>query len=168
MTVAYNGDSNRLGAAMFAASLLLLIVGSVLILVRVGGEFSNTARGRSLVRAAGIAIALSCVCFAAVAFTPENRVMGLHVRFTLLAWRLVPVGTVLLTAAAFSANGVSHVSKIILIALTCALAAYVVVLGWGPSTRTLDGLQFDVIAQKAAALALIGGVLGLSAVWKRE
>jgi hypothetical protein len=162
MTVAYNGGSNRLGASLFAASLLLLTVGSGLILVHVGRELSNNARSGWFVRAAGIAIVLSCAAFGAVAFTPENQVMRLHVRATLLAWRLVPIGTALLTAAAFSATGVSRASKGILIALTFALTAYVVILGWGPSTHTLPGLRFDVIAQKVASIVLIAGILGLS------
>lgn len=162
MTVAYNGEPNRLGAGFFVASLLVLVGSVGTMLAGLVGNYSNTPRSRSFARSAGMVGALACAAFVVVAFTPENRVMALHVRATLLAWRLVPVVSCLLAIAAFHADGVPVRSAFVLCALTAVLVAYVVLLGWGPSTASLSGLQIDVIAQKIVALVLVSALMLVS------
>ena len=162
MTIAYNGQTNRFGASLFAASLLVLIAGVGTILVGLVRHYSRRPRSRSFARCAGAVGALACAAFVVVAFTPENRVMALHVQATLLAWRLVPLASAFLTLAALSADGVARRSTIVLAGLTAVLAAYTAVLQWGPSTSAMRGLRTDVIAQKIVALVLVCALVFLS------
>jgi hypothetical protein len=79
MTVAYDGESNRLGAALFVASLLTMVIGlgwSLAAIVHLLAHESASRRWASLGALVGL---LACAAFAGVAVTPENRVMG---RFT--------------------------------------------------------------------------------------
>ena len=163
MTVAYNGELNRLGASLFVASLLILIAGVGTLLVALVARYSNTRRSRSFAIAACATSAIAGIAFVAVAFTPENRFMATHVQATLLAWRLVPVGAAFLTLAAAFANGATRGSTVILGALTGLLTGYVALLQWGPSIATLAGLHTAVVAQKVVTIILVGGVLLLSA-----
>ena len=163
MTVAYNGQSNRLGASLFTASLLLLVASMGILLTGLLNHYSNTARARGFARYAGMVGAAACAAFVVVAFTPENRVLSLHVQATLLAWRLVPVASTLLTLAALNAHGVSRRSIGVLFALTVVLVAYVTLLGWGPSMASLSGLRINVVAQKVMAVVLAGALMLLSA-----
>jgi hypothetical protein len=162
MTVAYNGQTNRFGASLFAASLLVLIAGVGTILVGLVRRYSRRPRSRSFARFAGAVGALACAAFVVVAFTPENRVMALHVQATLLAWRLVPVASAFLTLAALSADGLALRNTIVLAGLTAMLTAYVALLQWGPSTAARQGLQTNVIAQKVVALVSVCALVFLS------
>ena len=85
MTVSYSGQPNRLGALLFVAGLLCLIAGAALLLLEFIRLCSTPARARRFARAAGAIALASCLAFVGVAFTPENRVMSLHVDFTLWA-----------------------------------------------------------------------------------
>lgn len=159
MTVAYDGRTNYLGAACFVAGMLALIVGIGGLLPTLIARYSTTTAARWLVRGAAVAGLGVCLLFAGVAFTPENRVMDLHVWFTVGAFRLFPVVTALLAAAAYQSAGVSRRAGALWIVLTLCLAAYVVNLGWGPSTGTAAGLAWHVIAQKLIATAVLAVLL---------
>src|SRR5215210_7432690 len=96
MTVAYNGETNRLGASLFAASLLLLIVGLGGLLVVIVRQYGVDPASRRWARAAVACGFLACAAFTGVALTPEDRVMSLHIAFTMWAFRIAPVGAVLM------------------------------------------------------------------------
>src|SRR5689334_23328827 len=73
MTVAHNGEANRLGAVLFMVALLVLVVGLGGSLVGFVRLHSFTPDSRPFARLAGVVGLVVCVCFAGVALTPENR-----------------------------------------------------------------------------------------------
>lgn len=154
MTVAYNGHSNRIGASLFVISLIVLIVGfgaAMLWFIRL---YSNTQTSRNLARAAGVVGGLVCLSFVGVALTPENAVMGLHVQFTLFAFRAIPVGCVLLLLAARQSGVATPGALRAWTVATACLTAYLVFLSIGPTPDTQSGLVACVIAQKSVTIAI--------------
>ena len=162
MTVAYAGQTNSVGALLFVLALVTVVLGLGGCLVGFIRLYSDAPRARRLARAAGVVGILVCSAFVGVAVTPENRVMALHVRFTLFAFRIFPLLSALLALASLYSSGVPRRVAVTWAVLTAILAAYVVVLGWGPSPRTVDGLVFQVAAQKIVALAAVSFFVYLS------
>src|SRR5262245_47966504 len=162
MTVAYNGQPNGLGAAFFVGSLLVLIVGLGSCLFAITRLQLSDAASRRWARAAAACALLACVGFVGVAFTPENRVMALHVSFTFWAWRFVPLGTGLMALAAFQSTVFPRRVALIWALVTILLASYVALMTWGPSVATADGLLIQVLAQKAATVIVVLAVVYLA------
>jgi hypothetical membrane protein len=167
MTVAYDGRSNALGALLFVASLCVLVVGLGGALFGFVRLYSQPARGRRWARAAGVVGLASCVAFTGVALTPENRVMSLHVSFTMLAWRIIPAASLLLAVASAHSSVVPRGIVALWATLTIILLAYVLLIGWGPSVGTAEGLRVQVIAQKAIATIVVGALTYLSIAAER-
>ena len=151
MTVGYNHQPNKLGAALFVASLITLVVGlgsSIPELVRL---YSTSQRARKLARAAAAVGLLVCAAFVGVAVTPENRVMGLHIGATLLAFRVFPVLSLLFLLATIYSPVFGPRVAIAWGLLTVALTIYAAIQGWGPTLATTDGRFIQVVAQKIIA-----------------
>lgn len=155
MTVAYNGQPNRVGAALFVMSLAVLIVGfgtATLWFIRL---YSATRVSRNLARGAGTVGGAVCLSFVGVAMTPENAAMNLHVQFTLFAFRAFPVACELLLLAAWKSGVASTQVLVVWVLAAACLTAYVAFLSFGPSPRTPEGLIASVIAQKAVVVAIV-------------
>jgi hypothetical protein len=101
-----------------------------------------------------------------VALTPENQAMTLHLHFTLLAFRIFPVVTFLLTLAAIRSSVAPRRVIVAWAALTALLVGYVIVLGWGPRLGTTAGLMVQVVAQKVVAVTAVGMLVYLS--WEAD
>jgi len=163
MTVAYNGRPNMLGAMLFTLSLLLLVVvfgRSILGFVR---HYRGVPRARAWAVAAAVLVPLACAAFAAVAVTPENRVMDLHVDVTVLAWRVSAGATCLLTVASVQADSRMRRRTVAWGTLAIALGIYVLYLAVGPALITIDGLRAQVLAQKIIAATAVSILTYLSA-----
>jgi hypothetical membrane protein len=155
MTVAYDGQSNRMGALCFVLSLGILVVALGGCLVGFLRIHTLEPRARRFARAASAVGFIVCAAFAAVAITPENRVMPLHVAVTLLAWRAFPVLAVLYGLAAWHSSVVSMRATLAWAALTLSLTGYSLFLALGPALDTVAGLRMQVIAQKSIAVAAV-------------
>src|SRR5262249_41845852 len=151
MTVAYNGERNRLGAACFIASLVLLVGGLGGCVVGFYRQYSSERKSRGLARAAGVVAVLVCLAFVGVAATPENLVFGLHVQLTFFAFRAFLVSAILLTIASKVYSKSPPRVWIAWTVLTIALAIYVWIQNFGPHVRDPGGLEVQVIAQKVIA-----------------
>lgn len=158
MTVAYDTQSNALGAALFVASMLVMVGGFGAVVWHYVRLYAVMPESRGVARAAGAAGALVCASFVGVAFTPENRQMPLHVDFTLFAFRVAPVAVALLALASLRATRLPRAMAVTWAALTILLAGYVLLLSVGPSTHTATGLVTMVVAQKTVTV-LAGGLL---------
>lgn len=157
MTVAYNHRPNELGAGLFVASLLLLVIGLGSCLATVIRLHWAIPASRRWARGAAACGALACAAFTGVAVTPENRVMAIHVSFTMWAWRLVPLVALLMALASLSSSLFRRRVTLAWSVLAVLLGAYAALLTWGPSVASVDGLRAQVIAQKAAtALVMLG------------
>jgi hypothetical membrane protein len=158
MTVAYDGRPNRIGATLFTLSVLMLVVGLGAALLVFVKRYAAEPEARRFAYAAGAVGVAASAAFVGVAFTPENRVMDLHVRFTLLAFQLLPVAALFLTLAARRSRAAPMSAVAVWAAMTVALAAYAALLQWGPSLGTPGGLVTFVVAQKAITIVIVLGM----------
>lgn len=168
MTVAHNGEPNRLGALLFVIALLVLVVGLGGSLVGFVRLHSATPQNRPLALLAGFVGVIVCVCFAGVALTPENRFLSLHIVFTRTAWRLFVLVPLLLFAAALRSRDVPRGVRSAWLFLTVMLAGYVWVLDFGPRVSAPGGLVTQVTAQKIITIAAILSFVYLSVVVERR
>lgn len=154
-TVAHNGQPNGLGTALFIASLAILVIGLGGCLAGLIRLYARIPAARSLaIAAAAVAFAV-CGSFIGVALTPEDRALSLHILFTKLAFRAFPLATLFM---ALASRAVPDIPKRVTTGwalLTVVLAAYVVILDWGPSTRTPTGLVVQVVAQKVVTISAV-------------
>jgi hypothetical protein len=162
MTVAYGGQPNALGALLFFLSVIVLVLGAGGCLPEYVRLYSEPPRSRRLAWAAGAGGVIVCAAFIGVALTPENGFMSLHVRFTLLAFRVFPVMALLLTVASLYSSVLPRRVAVAWAALAAVLVGFVGVLEWGPALTTSNGLTIHVVAQKIAAIATAGIFVYLS------
>jgi hypothetical membrane protein len=162
MTVAHDGEPNRLGAVLFTTALLLLVVGIGGSLVGLVRLHSATPRARPFARIAGVVGIVVCLCFAGVAFTPENRVLGLHIIMTKAAFRLFPLVPLFLFAASLRFGAFPAGVRVAWLFLTVMLAGYVWVLDFGPRVSAPGGLVTQVTAQKIITITVVATFVYLS------
>jgi hypothetical membrane protein len=155
MTVAWGGQPNRLGAVLFVVSLCLVVIGFGASLVGFVRLYSASRASRTLARAALVVGLLVCLAFIGVAVTPEDLVMSIHVQLTLLAFRLFPGVPLLLALSSWKSDVFPRRVGVVWALFAVVLAAYVVVLGWGPQVRAPHGLVVQVTAQKIVAIAAV-------------
>ena len=155
MTVTYSGRTNSLGSLMFTIAMTIVVFGLAGVLVGFARLYSETRAARRLSRAAVFAGLIVCVSLLGVALTPENRQLELHIRFTVTAFRIFPAVPLLLGLASRYSNALPRRVSIAWMTLTAVLAAYVVLVGWGPTTATADGLITQITAQKIVAMSIV-------------
>jgi hypothetical protein len=159
MTVAYNHEPNRLGAAFFVISVLLLVVGLGSVVGVIARFLALDAESRRWARLAAVALLGACVAFAGVAVTPENRLMVLHVGFTQWGWRITPAVALFLAFASRHNTRLRQRAALAWFGAALLLGAYATLLSWGPRVAQPDGLVVQVISQKAATIVVVASLL---------
>ena len=81
--------------------------------------------------------------------------ISLHILFTKLAFRAFPLATLFMALASRAVPDIPRRVTSGWTLLTVILAAYVVILDWGPSTLTPTGLVVQVVAQKVVAVSAV-------------
>jgi hypothetical protein len=155
LTIASNGEPNRMGAALFATGLGVLSLSLGACFVALVSLYSPSRSQGNLARAAGFAGLVSCISLLIVALTPGNLFPSLHIRFGLLAFHSFPLAALLFTIVTAREPRFSRRAVVGWLFLTVVLAANVVVLNWGPALDTDAGLVVQVTAQKITFLALL-------------
>ena len=168
MTVAHDGEANRLGAILFVVALLLLVIGIGAALIALVRLHSATPEARPFARLAGIVGLLVCLCFAGVALTPENRLLGPHIFLTRAAFRLFPLVPLFLAVASWRVPDLSGGMRGAWLFLTAMLIGYVWVLDFGPRVSQPGGLVTQVIAQKVIAITVVVTFVYLSLAAERR
>ena len=152
-TVAYNGERNYLGASFFVASAVLLNISLGARLLTIISLYWADRRARQWVLGAAACGLLACGAFVGVAVTPENRVMAIHIRFTMWGWRLAAIVATLMAVAAAKSSFRRRLA-VVWTLLAAVLGGYALLLAWGPSLSSVDGLRTQVLAQKVATVLL--------------
>jgi len=163
MTVAYNGQANLLGAALFAVSLLALVAAFGITSAGILRQYLAARASRGWAIAAALHCPLAAVAFAAVAVTPENRVMAVHVDPTRLAWRLFAGAALLGTVASIRRDQSLRSRTAAWCILAGALMLYVVYLNVGSDVTSSNGLRAQVLAQKGITVIAVTMLLWLGA-----
>lgn len=153
-TVAFNGQSNVVGAVLFGLSVLIMVLvfaGSIVFAVRL---LSATPGARLFARLAAVASVLVCAGFLGVALTPGDRAWSLHITFSKLAFRSFPVTTVLLAIATARDARFRPRATVGWVTLTIVLAGLIAMANLGPTADTERGLVTQVITQKIMAVSV--------------
>jgi hypothetical membrane protein len=154
-TVTFSGQPNPIGAVLFVLCLVVLVVGMGGILGGLARVYSRSPRAVPLIRLAVVAGIFVCACFIGVAVTPENRFRSTHVLFAELAFRAFPAVPLFLGLAASRGERSSVRVGVAWVAMIALLAAYVIVLDFGPRASTPTGLVVQVTAQKIVAVGAV-------------
>lgn len=146
-TVTRRSQSNTVAMILFAAG--LVSVGISLAVVSPVWKRVIAKPGRALFfgRAAQVLAALSGICYAGIAVTPWNLMLGVHMFLVQAAFTLLLAFVICLAALQMQNEWPVRylVSNLIYVLI---LSGYVFVLFDGPNLKTLQGLVFQVAAQK--------------------
>ena len=88
--------------------------------------------------------------FVGVALTPENRLLSLHVAFTMLGFHVLPLVVLLLALASFHSDALPQRVTVAWFGLAALLVLYLLMLRRGPGLYTPEGLVAQVLAQREA------------------
>lgn len=91
---------------------------------------------------------VAAVCFVGVGATPYNLFFMEHQAFTQWAFRLLLVALVLESAAIWQARGLPSSLLKVNVAFAMILFGYLLLMMYGPSTRTLIGDEIHAVGQK--------------------
>jgi hypothetical protein len=152
-SVAWSGHANALGARMFTVAFTLFAVSSaacLLALVRIYAA-SPIVR-RVLFVATGVGL-LSCAGLAGAALTPPDLNLALHGRFTTVALFSGIIALLFFAYATALDRRLPRGVPIGWFALAVVLLAWMVVMGWRPSTDL--ALAVPVTLQKVVAVAVV-------------
>ncbi len=155
MTVAHDGEPNRLGAMLFVLSLIVLLVGLGGCLLGFVRMHSDAPASRPWTWAAAGVGALVTAAFVGVALTPENGPLALHIAFTRFGFRAFPFVALLMAVATRRDPRAPRQVAAVWMLFTVALVAYVGVLDFGPRVSAPGGLVTQVVAQKLVVVIAV-------------
>lgn len=142
------GRSNLVSAILFCFALSLAGVGLIFFFIAFKQFFTNDRVG-SIVSAAGTGIGvISGACFVGVAFAPYDLLLDLHFQFVIWAFRTFFFAVSIYAYLIFGQNYYPRRYGWIFAAFAIFLAAYIVLLEFGPEASTPSGLIIQATGQK--------------------
>jgi hypothetical membrane protein len=162
MTVAYDGRPNRLGAALFVASMAVLVAGAMSCIAPIMRRLLRMPAARPWAMVAAACAVVTALAFIGVALTPENRLLDLHIGFTEWGWRAVALLSLVLGTAFLRAGPHFRAAAITCLVTGVGLAAYTLLFTSGPDMSVESGLRVHVLSQKAAALGVVSAFIILT------
>jgi hypothetical membrane protein len=169
---------SRSGAANVAA-MLLFSVALVCVALALGAFFpaftqfcAAAPRALRLSRRAALVGSITCMSFIGVAVSPRDLAYPEHIAFELVAFPSFLAAAALEIAALRALErtappGLPRRFLWVFVGLAAALAAYIALLAFGPSDRTLVGERIQVSGQKIVVYAAIAAIL-LQAIQARR
>lgn len=160
-TVAFSGRANTISAVLFVIA--LVSIGAALIpFAWTGRAFGPRARAAAWIKA--IAGTLSGLCFIGVACAPEDLALKAHTICVVAAFAFLLIYAAALTWL-MAANG--RGGLVINVGYLACVAAYVVVILWGPRLDTEDGFTTQVVAQKLVVYLSMLHIVFLTTAMRR-
>jgi hypothetical protein len=145
---AANGQSNWVSMILFFTAEMVVGIGMVFFFIAFG-EFFKTDRTGTWVSLLGTVVGIaSGLCFAGVAFAPADLHLGVHVQLVLWAYRTFLVAVATYAYVIFRQNDYPRRYGWIFIVFTICLAAYLILLTYGPGPLTPAGIVIQAVGQK--------------------
>ena len=151
--------SNLPSMMLFAFSLIAVAVGLGLFFVIFSRLFHRSTPAMWLSRAAALCGFVTSISFIGVALTPWNLFLAEHNAFVTWAFRGFLAAVVLLVIAALIEPAFPRRFAIVFGAFAVVLAAYVLLLAFGPPASTPEGSVVQVTGQKIIVYSSILVVL---------
>jgi hypothetical membrane protein len=162
-----SGATNTLSMILFTSALTIVGLGLAVFFIALTQFFRGSRRG-PLLPAVGAFLGIAAgLCFVGVAFTPWNLYLAALNHFVMWAFR-TPLGTVLIYGVAIlRERTLPKQFAFTFLAFAILLAAYVLLLTFGPSPKAPSGLRIQVAGQKIIVYASVPTVLIQSLAAKR-
>jgi hypothetical protein len=162
IATSWGRHSNRVGATLFVASELVLVLALIAFFAGLVRLHSAHAASRNWARAGGAAGVLAGLSFVAAALLPADQFLVLHVQAAKMAFRAILVAVALFAFASARDVRFSRRAATTWLALTIVLALYIVMLEWGPRLTSPENLFMQVTAQKFSVGAILAAIAYLS------
>ena len=115
-------------------------------------------------RLAAIAGIVASLVLVAVAFTPANRFLTLHVEMVVIAFCGATLAAIFLVLGLARDRRFPRPSFAAAVLVALMVGSYTAVIKWGPAINIIYGLIFQVTAQKITFAVLLAGIAYLSFV----
>ena len=157
-----NGQSNMVSMILFSIALTVAGIGLAFFCVAFR-EFFKTDRTGKWVSLFGTAFGVaSGLCFAGIAFVPYDLFFNVHLSLVLWAYRTFLVAVATYAYVIFRQNAYPRRYGWIFIVFTLFLAAYLILLTFGPGMTTPTGVVIQATGQKIITYVSIVSVMAQS------
>jgi len=162
LVTAPNGQPNTISLILFAIPLSIVGIGIVAFFIAFRDFFTSDRTGTLLSWLGTFIGVVSGLCFVGIAFAPYDVLFNIHYQLVFWAFR-----TILITIAQYPIiilrqNNYPRRYGWIFVVYTVFLAAYVILLEFGPSAKTPAGLIIQATGQKIIAYISILSVMAQS------
>ena len=154
-----NGQSNRASMILFFTAETVVGIGMVFFFVAFR-EFFKADRTGKWVSLLGTVVGIaSGLCFAGVAFFPYDLFFDLHLQLVLWAYRTFLVSVATYAYVIFRQNDYPRRYAWIFVVFTIFLAAYLMLLTYGPGPATPTGMVVQAVGQKIIVYVAVISVM---------
>jgi len=157
-----NGDPNTASLIFFFIALTLAGSGLVLFFIAFRSFFTTDRTGYWTSMIGTIFGVASGLCFIGVAFTPYDVFLDRHVDFVFWAFRTFLIAVSVYAFVIFRQNEYPRKYGWIFVAFAVSLAAYLILLTYGPEAKTPSGLIIQATGQKIIVYVSIISVMAQS------
>lgn len=167
-TVTYGGHDNRPSLILFCIALTSTAAAVALFFLAYAQLFRPQSTARRIAIVAAFAGIIAGICFVGVAATPWNLYLRAHNEFVQWAFRSFLLAVICAAIAGALAAGFPRRFAAVFAAFAVVLAAYVLLLAFGPAANTAQGAAIQATGQKiivyASMLTILIQAFGIRAL----
>jgi len=156
------GRSNLVSAALFCLALTLAGFGLVGFFLAFRAFFLTDRAGRILSAAGTFVGVVSGLCFVGIAWAPYDLFFDIHYNLVFWAFRTFLIAVAIYAYVIFRQNAYPRKYGWVFIVFTVFLAAYMLLLTYGPEAKTDAGLVIQATGQKIIAYVSILSIMAQS------
>jgi hypothetical protein len=153
------GQSNVVSAGLFITALTLAGAGLTIFFAAYPQFFNRTTTGKALSWIGSIFGMVAGISFIGVAFTPADLFIDAHTTFVMWAFRSFMLAAVIYSIVMLREPHYPKKNALVFVIFAILLILYVLLLTFGPSSHTLNGLIIQATGQKIIVYASIISVL---------
>ena len=154
-----SGAANTLSMILFSSALTIVGLGLAVFFIALTQFFQDSRSRLILPGTAALLGSIAGLCFIGVAFTPWNLYLAAHNHFVMWAFRTFLGAVLLYGMAILRERTLPRQFALTFLAFAILLAAYVLLLTFGPSPKAAAGLRIQVAGQKIIVYASVLTVL---------
>lgn len=154
-----SGAANTLSMTLFTSSLAIVGIGLAVFFIALTQFFRDSRSGPLLPSFGAFLGAIAGLCFVGVALTPWNLHLAAHNHFVMWAFRTFLGAVLIYGIAILRERNLPKWFAFTFLGFAVLLAAYVLLLTFGPSPKVAAGLHIQVAGQKIIVYASVLTVL---------
>jgi hypothetical membrane protein len=154
-----SGAANTHSMILFTLALTIVGIGLAVFFIALTQFFQDLRSSLLLPGTAALLGSVAGLCFIGVAFTPWNLYLAAHNHFVMWAFRTFLGAVLIYGIAILRERTLPKQFAYVFLAFAILLAAYVLLLTFGPSPKAAVGLRIQVAGQKIIVCASVLTVL---------